>query len=302
MYQLINTNSEGVAVPRLVFTKLTAAGGNDARFRVALYMVAAGEGEASAIAAELHIPVATVEQALQYWEGAGLLQKQQTPTIAYKPAPRRRLTSVEAAAVGENDPVLTGLLQEIQLIFGGIVSQSDLNIFSTLYVTDKIPADLILLAASHFVSSGKTSARYIEKTLLAWRREGITDCAGADYYLQTLARRQRRENEVAALMGQMADGFTVSEKKRIAKWYEDYAFDLEMINYARLCAGAQQNNVKYVDAILRQWYNKGYHRPKDVQAAEGGSNAQVQSEKKLAPEDDLLLHYNYTPQGGGRRQ
>ncbi|MFV0412667.1 MAG: DnaD domain protein, partial [Oscillospiraceae bacterium] len=291
MYKVLEANGDAVRVPQLVFAKLTAPGADDKRFRVALYALTQPEVEARQAAEALHIKLNEAERALEYWEGAGLLERVETALPEVEMAPRRRLTTAEVARAAGQDAVLPFLFSEIQRIFGGVVSQADYNVLSTLYLEDKIPADLILLGSAHSAAQGKASARYIEKLLLSWRREGIVTCQQADQYLQTLEQRRKREQEVAKLLGLPAETFTLAERRKIAAWYEEYGYGEKMIEAARLAAGDKQNDIGYLNGILRKWHGKGYAAVQDMQQAEGARNLRVQgSRAAIAPEDDILMN------------
>lgn len=296
MYQVVNTAGDTVPVPQLLFAKLSAPGADDARFRVALYALTQPQTDACQVAQALHLRQRDVERALEFWEGAGLLEKAQPPQHDITPLARRRFTTAETTSAAQKDFILAGLLGELQHIFGGVISQADCNIIGTLYAEDHMPADLILLACSYCATQGKASVRYIEKLLLNWRKDGIDTCTKADAYLLTLEQRAQNENVVAALMSMPQDCFTLAERRRIAIWFEEYGYEKGMIEAARLVAGDKENNIAYLHGILRKWHGKGYTTPRDVQQSSENRNIRVQGSTGVAPEDDLLMNTStYVP-------
>lgn len=298
MYRPVQAIGDTVQVPQMIFTKLTAPGANDNRFRVALYVVSRGAISVQETAEALHLKEREAEKALEFWEGAGLLERLPEQSVVVSPESiptRKRLNTSEVSQAGADDQMLGMLFGELQRIFGGVIGQKDINIFATLYLQDRVPVDLIMVAASHCAAMNKFSAVYVEKVILSWRREGIHDCDAADRYLKLLETRQQKENELAEMMGMPAVGFTLAEKKRIAEWFEVYKYDLEMIQSARISAGEKENEIRYLHAILKRWYSKGYQNPRDVQQAEDNRNMRVQSNQNIAPEDDLLMQAGYVP-------
>ncbi len=296
MYRVVQNTGDMQAVPRLLFSKLTAPGADEARFRVALYVLGQGGGEVAEIAAALRLQRKDVEKALVYWEGAGLLENEEASAPAAPPvSPRRRLSMPQVTAAGQSDARLGMMLAELQRIFGGVLSESDVVIFVTLYAADKIPADLLLTAATHCVADGKINARYIEKVVLSWQRQGITDAEAADRFLQQEALRAQREELVVGMMGLSGNPFTLAEKRRIAEWFEGYGYGREMIEAARLAAGDKQNEVRYLGAILKKWNSKGYRTPRDVQDAGENRNLRVQSSRTGKAEDMLRDIAEYVP-------
>ena len=85
---------------------------------------------------------------------------------------------------------------------GGVITQADTNILVSMYLSDGMPVDMILLGVAHFAALGKRSARYIERALLGWQAEGIDTADAAERHLALLA--QREKNEAA-----VAEGLTV---------------------------------------------------------------------------------------------
>ena len=170
-YRLVENKGDSVAVPQLVIAKLPEL--EDDWLRVALFVVATGETDPARIAAALRLKSPERAQtALVYWKGAGLLESCGEPQarggIDAAPAPRAHLTTPEVASAAQGDPAIAGLVQECQALMGGVITQADTNILVSMYLSDGMPVDMILLGVAHFAALGKRSARYIERALLGW--------------------------------------------------------------------------------------------------------------------------------------
>ena len=159
---------------------------------------------------------------------------------------------------------------------GGVITQADTNILVSMYLSDGMPVDMILLGVAHFAALGKRSARYIERALLGWQREGIDSGEAAERYLRLLDQCAAHEKETAKLLGLADAKFTKADSRAIADWYESYGYGPDMIAEAAAYAG-EKKSVKYVNGILRAWYTKGYKTVRDVMAesAMGSSNVQA---------------------------
>ncbi len=299
LFRLVQSTGDTVPVPQLIFTRLAAAGASEARFRVVLYALTADELSTSKIAAALSLKERDVEKALEYWEGAGLLERVAPSAPADIPVikeTRRRLTSIEVLEAGKNDPTIGILCAELQRIFGGVISQKQMDMYAELYIQDEYPVDLIMMAATHCAGLNKISAAYVGQVLQSWRREGIQDCQSADRYLKLLETRREREQQVAELLRMQTPAFTLTERKRIAEWFEVFHYNIEMIQAARLAAGEKQDEIRYLGAILKKWYAKGYKNLRDVQMGETNHNLRVQAQQvAVAPEEDLLMQAAYVP-------
>lgn len=278
-YRLVNNTGDSVAVPQLVISKLPEL--EDDWLRVALFVIATGETDAARIAAALRLKGPEKAQtALAYWKGAGLLESCEETSgqgdISAAAAPRKHLTTPEVTHAAQNDPAIAGLLQECQSLMGGVITQADANIFASMYLTDGMPVDMILLGTAHYAALGKRTARYIERALLGWQREGINSGEAAERYLKLLAQRAEHEKAVAELLGIPDAKFTKAECRAIADWYENYGYGPDMIAEAIAYAG-EKKNVKYINGILRAWYTKGHRTVRDVMAESAVSGSNVQA-------------------------
>ncbi len=294
-YVVAENKGDSVAVPRLVFTKLPELEEDWAR--VALYVLSSGETDPARISAALRFQnPERARKALVYWKGAGLLTDGAAAPglgdVEAAPAPRAHLTTPEVAAAAKADPAIAGLVQECQQIVGGVIPQSDANIYVSMYLTDGMPVDMILLGVAHYAAKGKRSARYIERALLGWQKEGIDSGEAAERYLRLLQQREENEHEVAELLELPDAKFTGAERKVIAEWYETLGYDRAMIAEAIAYAG-EKKKVKYIGGILRAWYTKGYKNVRDVIAASALQTQNVPAPAS-APTHNIL--------GGGLRR
>ncbi len=300
MYRLQKCQGDSIAVPQLVFSRLCIAGSDDGRFRVALYLLQSGSGDAAAVAAALKMPRSKVEAALAYWEGAGLLM-QDTPAAEAPPTPQKRrvMTAAEVVQAGKADPTLGFLLEELQRLAGTVLQPEEINRFVTLYVQDKTPADVVLMATSYCIKQrGVKSANYVRRVLDTWREAGVHDSTSADTYLKREAERAAREKKLAKHLGyQSEEPFTMADRKKIIQWFEEYGYDFEMIELARLTAG-DKREIKYLHAILRKWHASGHQNMRDVQQA--GEGIGMRAMRDAAPAtggNDLMGAAAYVPLG-----
>lgn len=274
-YQLTQNCGDSVPVPQLIFARLADA--EDDWVRVALFVVSTGDTDPARIARALRLKNAEkAKEALLYWKGAGLLERCEDAAQESTPSPkvRVRLTTPEVASAAKGDAAIAALVQEAQHILGGVVSQNDTNILVSLYRSDGMPVEMILLGLAHFAAQGKGVA-YTERVLLGWQRDGIDSGAACERYLRQLALRQQREAVVGRLLGFADAQFTKGERTLIAGWYEQFGYDDAMIAEAIGYAG-DKKTVRYVNGILRTWYSKGFKTVKDVMQESASTMQNVQ--------------------------
>lgn len=191
------------------------------------------------------------------------------------------------------NPVLSALLLELQRLWGGALSPRETSHFAGLFLQNNFDADLILTASLEAINNNAKAPAYVEKILFSWREANINNVADADKYLQLLALRQTREKTLAQDMGLKWDPFTLADKKKISLWFEEYNFDLPMIQAARIAAGQRSKDVKYLAGILKKWFACGYTSPKDLQHSDEGRN--IRASRATGGEDILANTIGYTP-------
>ncbi len=299
MFKLKKDNGDCLPVPRLVFSRLGAPEVDEPRFKVALYLLSTGEADINEVAKALHIRPALAEKALLYWEGAELVERSAPVPNVQMPANTGQgghLSIEQANLAAGKDPVLGAMVQELQHIFGGILNQKEYAIYCTLYCKDEFPVDMILMAAMHCAAEEKTGATRVERTLLAWRKEGLHTSGEVDAYLRLLEERKGRYQALGEAMGMAKPVFSASERRLIDTWHEEFGYDMRMIEAARLAAADKENEVRYLNAILKKWKAKGYATVQDMHSGEPAANVLVHgSAKKPAQEEDLLENTYFNP-------
>ena len=257
-YTLAAHNGDTVAVPRLVMTHLARADGDTVR--VALYLIGGGAADARTIAHDLGLKsIEAAKRALQYWAGAGLLEKDAAapaPEAAPRPAPD--LSSL-------NDPYVAVLCQEAQTALGRALGRSEMLRLVGLYLQDGWQPDVILICCAEVARQGRRTVAAIGRELGRWREAGVETGEDAERFLKQEARRAARWADTAARFGIEANQLTRWERGAITRWYEEWAFDDAMVDEALLHAESHRT-VRYVDGILRSWRAQGLST---VQAVRG---------------------------------
>ena len=248
-YRLAAQNGDTVAVPQVVFAHLPRAEGD--AVRVALYLLGGGAAEPRTIAHDLGLKsIEAAKRALQYWAGAGLLEKDSAAPAAPESAPAK----IDLAAL--NDPYVAALCQEAQAALGRALGRSEMLRLVGLYLNDGWQPDVILTCCAEAARQNRPTAAAVCRELQRWREAGVETGEDAERYLKQEALRAQRWAQTAALFGAGADKLTRWERTAITRWYEEWGFDDAMIEEALLRAEAHRT-VRYVDGILRAWRAQG---------------------------------------------
>lgn len=252
-YKLAANSGETVAVPQVVFRHLARTDGDTVR--VALYLVGGGAAEPRTIAHDLGLKsVEAAKRALQYWVGAGLLDRGADAALPENPSPRTRL---DPDAI--NDPFVAVLCQEAQASFGRALSRSEMLRLVSLYLDEGWQPDVILTCCAEIArqpGNARKTVASVCRELHRWREAGVETGADAEKYLQREALRAERRQEVARLFGVDLADFTRWERSAIDRWFEQGGFSAEVIAEAILRA-ENHRTVRYVDGILRAWHAQG---------------------------------------------
>ena len=248
-YRLAAQNGDTVAVPQVVFAHLPRAEGN--AVRLSLYLLGGGAPDPHTIAHDLGLKsIEAAKRALQYWAGAGLLEKDSAAPAAPEPAPAK----IDLAAL--NDPYVAVLCQEAQAALGRALGRSEMLRLVGLYLNDGWQPDVILTCCAEAARQNRPTAAAVCRELQRWREAGVETGEDAERYLKQEALRAQRWAQTAALFGAGADKLTRWERTAITRWYEEWGFDDAMIEEALLHAEAHRT-VRYVDGILRAWRAQG---------------------------------------------
>ncbi len=289
LFRVKPNNGDTIAVPQLIFSKLEST--DETSVRVALYILATGNCNAEQIAKDLKLrSKQTAERALLWWAGAGLLEAAEDTNanpIEVAPAP---MTWQEIAVASRTDPMIASLVECVQTSFRCALSHSELQRLVALYLQDGFAPDVIMLCVTYLATKEKRTIAALRHALRAWESEGVTTGEEADKYLQLLALRETREGFVAGLLKIPPAEFTLSNRKAIARWYETYHFDDDMISEALVHAGTKAD-VWYLNGILRNWNNKGLrtvHQVRGGGAVSGADNHNVRVDRATPSENNFL--------------
>lgn len=288
-YRLKALPGDSIPVPQLVFSKLGTA--NEANVRVALYLIATNITDPATIAKDLNLRgKQTAESALAFWAGAGLLEQ-----VAVEAPPAEKpsvppMTWQEIAAASRTDPMIAAIIECAQQSFGRQLSHSEMQKLVTLYTHEGFHPEVILLCTSYLAGKGKRTMSALSHELKAWQAEGVNDGEDADAYLQKLAAREQHEAFVCELLKLEPDALTLGAKKAIARWYEVFGYNDDMVTEAAVQAGAKKD-VWYLNGILKSWQAKGLRTVHDVRgggAAQSPAGRNVRVDRESPSGNDFL--------------
>lgn len=278
-FNYIKSHLNGTFVPQEVFDNIHDARNND--LKVILYVIQNQDIDPLKISSDLDISLSAVNSSLLYWADKNLIACQEEES---KKKRKPALTS-EIIASYANDPNVSALCQNLQLVFKTALSEKYTNKFIGLYLEDFIPVDVILQITHHFISIGIDNPAYILKVVKSWyTKYNLVNGQAVDSYLNTLAAREKVYKTVCRIFSYDFEKLKTNEKKIIDKWQENYKMSFEMIEQSYLRAG-NLASIPYCNGILKSWAQKGYSTIDDLQNEI--SNI-AQSSKNIDSQQDLI--------------
>jgi DnaD/phage-associated family protein len=245
------------------------------------------------IAKNLKIPLSDVLNAWTYWETLGIVKKhkfddeynysvefmslkQLYVDKIYKPSAKidNSYTNKEDKNYVNNkelvelnrDEEFVQMHKEIEKIFGKFVSIGDKRKINQWTKQYELSPEMMIQVFSYCVNNKKKrSMSYIERTVAAWNRAGVTDMDTLAAFLETKEERYSIYSRISQSLGFMNRALTEGEMITIDKWFDEYGFSKEMVLKAlENSTKISSPNISYFDAILEKWHEKGFKAIDDI--------------------------------------
>ncbi len=274
------------------------------------------KGSVKDVAKALGILESDVVKAWQYWEQKGVVAlsynsesdmtdfsvtfsdlssfasgKAETTEEDENPKPVYKLSDVTASR--KSNKALSEMYTLAESILGKPLTQNDILILYSLYDWLALPVEVILMIIEHAVSLGKKSMRYIETIALSWSELGITTSDAATEYLSSFEKAGKMKRRFKKLLGISGRDLTETEAGLLATWSETLGFSDEMIRlaYEKTVMQTGKASFNYMNAILKDWAEKGIKAPSDTEKEE-------KPKKELNSTPRKTRFSGYTQEGG----
>lgn len=288
------------AVPNSVVDNHIKLAG-EAQLKTLLYLLRhSGEDiDDSVLSEALKISADEAANAVDFWIERGLIRSDNgslTPKGSEKPIqsappaaslepepPKKRSTAPSRAQRPDpafvarrlnEDPLLAGLLQEAQRTLKKPLSHGDTATLVMLYDTFGLPCDVIAMLMNHLAESGNANMRNIERVGIRWADEGIKTAEAAEAETERMDSSRKAWGRVSSLLGIRNVGNpTKSQTEHAYRWLVTWDFNDEMITeaYERCVNTKGEYNIRYINAILQKWYEKGIKSLDALKEAESAS-------------------------------
>lgn len=258
---------------------MPSADGNFVKVYLMGYQMAvlgkSGENDYShrTIASRLGILESDVHRAWDYWEQEGIIEKKYNPDETYsvvflslKELYTRNIYANEETENQTNqfidvleNPEIAHLFTMVNFYMRREVPyQKKLDIANWIQVYN-MPPTLIEEAFKYGTEhKGKRNLAYIEGIVRNWADENIRTKEALENNFKEHDRRYYRYNQVLRTMGLQKEGYVEEDVNRVNHWIDSWGFSMEMVEEAaRRTARTERPNLNYLEAILRNWLEKG---------------------------------------------
>lgn len=295
---------------------------SEAQLKVLLYLLRhSGKSlETSDIAKALNLSEQEAKNAVEFWSERELLtsvgdslapaQGEQTasvsapdtqPDIPEKPKkPRTTVSRAQrpdpmfVSKLLKEDVYLASLLENVQSDLNKPLSPGDTAMIVMLYDTFGLPCEVIALLIEYLKSIGCANMRSIEKYGIRWADDGIKTVSDAQREIERMTNSREAWGSVSSLLGIRNIGNpTKSQLDHANRWVNEWGFSDEMIveAYERCVNTKGEYNIRYINAILQKWNNKGI-KSLDTLKEEESAAKNKQKKKKTSPKGSVFSTEN----------
>ncbi len=231
---------------------------------------------AEEIAEALRLAKSEVDDALLYWQRAGILMPKdiqeapkteaEVPKKSVKKAATEMPTRQDVARRAVEDKRFAFLLQESQAKFGRLLKDNESRVLLWLYEDEGMAVSLILMLLEYAMSENKCTLGFIQRTAAEWLDNGITTIADAEKYITNLYKKKTAWKIVEAAFG-IEDRLPSNKELEYSQlWINEWKFNRAILKLAyEVCVDAKSKfSMAYTAKILEAWHNSGVKTEADA--------------------------------------
>ena len=270
----INYGDSVISLPGKTGGLLRDAGGVELRTLIYLSLPgrAGGDTDPEEIALALGVDAIAVRSALAYLASSGLITPSDNPRVAVKEETTdtgKRLVTVTSSDIPqytgaeierlfENDPDLSGYVNECQKTLGRMFSLHETNKMLALREYYALEAEYVVMICEYCKSKGRATVPYVEKVAKNMIDLGITTVPALEDRIAYLSRYDGTESLVRTLCGAGARALTKKEKRFIEEWTGlSLAPGMIELAYEIAVNNTGSPSLPYMNRVLLNWRDSG---------------------------------------------
>jgi DnaD/phage-associated family protein len=286
----------------------SSASSEDLRVLIAL-LESGADVEKEALSKIAHCEIDEIDDAIQFWRGAGILGKAQKkssnkeePKTEESKKPLRRedrvssLNSKELASSIKRKN-LSSLIDACQQTAGKVMTTAEVNIIVGLHDELSLSGEYILMLVHHCYENDKRSMKYVEKMAFSLCDSGILSASDLEIYLEEKRKFASFEWQLKKMFGLGERDFTKKQASFVSKWEKEYGISIEILGlaYDITVDSINKADFSYIDKILTSWHENGLKTEKEILAFEEKAKEERKSktEKEKKPEKNPKSSVGY---------
>lgn len=176
-------------------------------------------------------------------------------------------TLVEIASARDKNAAFASLVSYLEKLSGRLYNAAEQGIVLYLYDTLGLECELIMGVAQYCASKGKSSIRYIQKTVMNITDEGVHTYEELEAYLEARRKKDDYRSMVKRVLG-LERALSKPECGQIDRWEKDgVSEELVTLAYEKTVAKINKPQVAYMSKILETWQEKGFKTAAEVESA-----------------------------------
>ena len=272
----VNYGTRVVSVPASVLGKLKSASKKDIIILLHLLNDPSAGREELAAASDCADSPESVDTALAFWRGAGVIGDGEPAARGVSPARRREAvaglpnyTAEDVTKVMEGNPALGKMLDEASRILGTFFGQSESMRMVAAIDYFGIEPEYMLLVCAHCAGAGRRSVAAVMKKISDLYNSGVVTVEELEERLLVEERTGTAEQQIRGIFG-MSRSRELSERERatIERWIGEFEYDIDIIRkaYNITVDTIGEPSLGYTNAILSRWFDNGLRTPEEVDA------------------------------------
>lgn len=237
---------------------------------------AADDSRGEQMESRLHMKSSDIDDALRYWERAGLLAMRADGTVTYQ---------FGGAAPKEEPYPYVAFNMQVAEALGRDPSPSELRRAYEWLGTYDLPKEVVLELMRHCVGmkGSRVSFNYMEKVAADWAHKGVDSIEAAREEVETYKRVTGGARKLLKDMGIVDRLPDRTEMELYEKWTHDWGFPHEGICWAMRDKefSTRRAPFKYLDTILSGFHERGMHAAQEIQAADKRNSAERDEVKQV---------------------
>ena len=197
--------------------------------------------------------------------------------------------------VNADEKRVRAMFDKIQMMLGSKPMSKTAMLTFKYFVTDYgFDPETVCVLVEHGLSSiekkdrnftDAQSLKYLKAIAKNWQDKGVVSFEEAEAEIKKRKERTKAYRTVLNYLGFNRNPIQW-EEEMIDKWFDDYGFDMNVIDEA--LSRAATPSVKYVNGILSRWHDKGYKTVEDIKK-EQKPRGQNKNTAQPATEDPWLF-------------